>query len=102
MASLFLRCLASNLCEGWSFSDAFCYAPPEYSGPCAPVAHWSQLAAEEKIDLEASVRGNANDENMRMFQGPSRFGAKVCFCEAPGRKSASLRGFLLERHGPLG
>ena len=50
----FLRCLASNLCEGWSFSDAFCYAPPEYSGPCAPVAHWSQLAAEEKIDLEAA------------------------------------------------
>ena len=38
---------------------------------------------------------------MRMFQGPSRFGAKVCFCEAPGRKSASLRGFLLERTGHL-
>ena len=29
------------------------------------------------------------------------FGAKVCFCEAPGRKSASLRGFLLERMGHL-
>ena len=40
-------------------------------------------------------------KNMRMFQGPSRFGAKVCFCEAPGRKSASLRGFLLERTGHL-
>ena len=50
----FLRYLASNLCEGWSFSDASCYAPPDYSGPCAPVAHWSQLAAEEKKDLEAA------------------------------------------------
>lgn len=38
-------------------------------------------------------------KNMRMFQGPARFGAKVCFCEAPGRKSASLRGLLLERMG---
>ena len=40
-------------------------------------------------------------KNVRLVQGPTRFGAKVCFCEAPGRKSASLRGFLLERMGHL-
>ena len=38
-------------------------------------------------------------KNMHMFQGPSCFGAKVCFCEAPGRRSASLRGHFLERMG---
>ena len=36
-----------------------------------------------------------------MFQGFARFGAKVCFCEAPGLKDGRLRGFLLERMGPL-
>ena len=36
-----------------------------------------------------------------MFQGFARFGAKVCFCETPGLKSGSLRGFLLERMGHL-
>ena len=42
MASLFLCCLPSNLCEGWSFSDESCYAPPDYSGPWI----WKQRARQ--------------------------------------------------------